>query len=42
MILPHLTVRNPWNGRLVEIAFNPTDAAILTLVLTGGETISWK
>jgi hypothetical protein len=41
-VLPRLTVYKPWNGRLIAVAFDPSDASILKLVLRGGETISWK
>ncbi len=41
-VLAHLIVRKPWNGRLIDVAFDHADAAILQLPLTGGETISWK
>ena len=41
-VLTHLVVRKPWNGRLIDVAFDHADAAILKLALTGGETISWK
>jgi hypothetical protein len=41
-VLPRLTVYKPWNGRLIAVAFDPSDASILKLVLRGGEAISWK
>jgi hypothetical protein len=36
-----LTVYRPWNGRLMPVAFDLDDTAILRLVLRGSETISW-
>jgi hypothetical protein len=41
-ILARLKVRKGWNGQLIEVTFNPADTAILRLVLTGGESLSWK
>jgi hypothetical protein len=41
-VLPQLQISKPWNGRLIALAFDPADDAILKLVLRGGETISWK
>ncbi|HMF75021.1 MAG TPA: hypothetical protein VK604_05110 [Bryobacteraceae bacterium] len=39
---PDLTIRKPWNGRLIDVMFDHADAAILNLSLRGGEMISWK
>jgi hypothetical protein len=41
-VLRNLKVHKFWNGRLVDVRFDRSDAAILKLVLTGGETISWR
>jgi hypothetical protein len=41
-VLPHLSVYKTWSGRLTRVEFEPADRAILSLVLVGGETISWK
>jgi hypothetical protein len=41
-LLHSLTISKPWNGRLIPVAFDPTDAAILKMPLGGGEVISWR
>jgi hypothetical protein len=41
-VLAQLSVGKPWNGKPVPVKFAATDAAILKLVLQGGETIRWK
>ncbi len=40
-LLPRLLVRKSYDGRLVPVEFDRGDAAILSLVLLGGEEISW-
>ncbi len=40
-VLPHLSVGKLHNGRLADVKFDRTSPAILNLILTGGETISW-
>ncbi len=40
-VLSHLSVRKLHNGRLAEVEFDRASPAILNLILTGGETISW-
>ena len=40
-LLGSLTISKPWNGRLMLVAFDPADAAILTVPLRGGEVVSW-
>jgi pimeloyl-ACP methyl ester carboxylesterase len=40
-VLPHLSVGKLHNGRLAEVEFDRASPAILNLILTGGETISW-
>lgn len=41
-VLPQLQVFRPYRGRPTRVEFNPSDSAILNLILMGGETISWK
>ena len=41
-VLGRLTVSRPWNGRLVPVAFDRTDGGILSVILKGGEVISWQ
>jgi hypothetical protein len=41
-VLTNLKVYKQWNGRMIAVAFNPADEAILNLVLKGGEAISWR
>ncbi len=41
-VLPRLSVSKLHDGRLVSVDFDRSDKAILGLVLTGGESISWK
>jgi hypothetical protein len=41
-ILPQLRVYKPYRDRLTTLQFLPSDSAILDLILTGGESISWK
>jgi hypothetical protein len=40
-VLPRLTVRRPWEGRLLPVEFDRSRADILSLVLIGGEDIRW-
>ncbi len=41
-VLPQLQVFRPYRGRLARVEFDPSDSAILDLILMGGETISWR
>jgi len=41
-VLSTLTVYKPWNGRLMPVAFDRGDGAILNMPLGGGEVISWR
>jgi hypothetical protein len=41
-VLPNLTVRKPYSGRLVDVEFDRGSGAILDMALLGGESISWK
>lgn len=41
-LLPRLSVQKPYGGHLAAVNFDRSDPAILNLVLTGGESISWK
>lgn len=41
-VLPHLSVRKPYGGKLVEVEFDRSSSAILDMLLLGGESISWK
>lgn len=42
LVLQTLTIHKIYQGKLVSVDFDHADAAILNLVLTGGEAISWK
>lgn len=41
-LLRALTISKPWNGRMMPVAFDPQDAAILNMPLRGGEVVSWR
>jgi len=41
-LLDHLCVERLYKGRPVRVEFDPRNQAILSLLLTGGEAISWK
>jgi hypothetical protein len=41
-VLPQLLVFKPYRDRMTAVDFDKTDAAILKLILMGGEAISWK
>jgi hypothetical protein len=41
-ILPQLAVYRPYGGQPTPVEFDHTSPAILNLILTGGEVISWK
>jgi hypothetical protein len=41
-VLPRLQIQKPYRDRLVPLEFDGGDPAILTLILMGEETISWK
>jgi hypothetical protein len=41
-LLPQLSVLKPYGERPTAVEFNPADSAILSLILMGGEIISWK
>lgn len=42
VILPRLFVQKPYRGRAVAVKFDQASQAILDMILTGGETISWR
>lgn len=41
-ILSRLVVRKDYGGRLIPVAFDRSQPAILGVILTGGESITWK
>jgi hypothetical protein len=41
-LLRSLTISKPWNRRMIRVAFDPADAAILNMPLRGGEVVSWR
>lgn len=41
-LLPQLRVYKPYRGKLSEVKFDPSNAAVFNLAVTGGEVISWK
>jgi hypothetical protein len=41
-VLPNLSVRKPYGGKLVDVEFDRGSSAILDMALLGGESISWK
>jgi hypothetical protein len=41
-LLPQLSVSKPYGGGMAPVEFDRRDPAILSLILMGGETISWK
>lgn len=41
-VLDHLCIERLYKGRPVRVEFNPRNQAILSLLLSGGEAISWK
>jgi hypothetical protein len=41
-VLAHLTLERPYKHRLVRVEFDRDDPAILSMVLNGGESVSWK
>jgi hypothetical protein len=41
-VLPHLSLSKLHNGTLATVNFDRSSHAVLDLVLTGGESISWK
>ena len=41
-VLPQLAVFKPYNGRPTAVEFDRASPAILTMILTGGEVLSWK
>jgi len=41
-LLDHLCVERLYKGRLLRVKFDPRNQAILSLLLSGGEAISWK
>jgi hypothetical protein len=41
-VLAHLTLERPYKGRLIRVEFDRNDPAILSMVLNGGESVSWK
>ena len=41
-VLPRLSVRKPFGGKLVPVEFDRGSGAILDMPLLGGESISWK
>ena len=41
-VLPTLSVRKPYAGKLAEVEFDRASGAILDMVLMGGEAIAWQ
>jgi hypothetical protein len=41
-VLPRLAVLKPYNGRPTAVEFDRASAAILSMILIGGEVLSWK
>ena len=41
-VLPQLAVFKPYNGRPAAVEFDRAGPAILNMILTGGEVLSWK
>jgi hypothetical protein len=41
-VLGSLTISKPWNGRVMPVAFDPADGAILNMPLRGGEVVAWR
>ncbi|MEI9974944.1 MAG: hypothetical protein WDO73_24560 [Ignavibacteriota bacterium] len=41
-VLPTLSVRKPYGGKLVDVEFDRGNGSILNMMLLGGESISWK
>jgi hypothetical protein len=42
LILPQLAVERPYHGQPAVVEFDRTSLAILDLLLTGGEIVSWR
>lgn len=42
LVLPKLAVYKPHYGKLVAVEFDRASPAILNLIVTGGEVISWR
>jgi hypothetical protein len=42
LVLPKLAVSKLYQGKLVSVEFDHANPAILNLIVTGGEVISWK
>ena len=41
-IIPRLAISKPYNGKSVVMEFDHSNPAIFNLIVTGGESISWK
>jgi hypothetical protein len=41
-VLAHLCLQRPYKGRLLRVEFDRNDPAILSMILNGGEVVSWK
>ena len=40
--MPRLLVQKSYNGKLVQVEFDHASSAVLNLIVSGGEVISWK
>jgi hypothetical protein len=40
--MPRLQVQKSYNGKLVPVEFDHASSAVLNLIVSGGEVISWK
>ena len=40
-VLPRLTVRKPYDGKLAPVEFDPANREILSMILFGGESLDW-
>jgi hypothetical protein len=40
--MPRLQVHKSYNGRLVPVEFDRANSAVLNLIVSGGEVLSWK
>jgi hypothetical protein len=40
-VMPTLSVRKPYKGKLVDVRFERGNSAILDMTLLGGEVIDW-
>jgi len=40
-VVSTLSVRKPYEGKLVDVEFDPASSAILDMTLLGGKVIDW-